>query len=73
MVFESWVQRGIFGLKKDEIVEGWRKLHNEDLHNLYFSPSIIGMIQLDEMGSACNTHGEKLNVCSVGMSEGKNH
>jgi hypothetical protein len=73
-VFENRVQRGIFGLKGDEIIEGWRKLHNEQLHNLYFSPSIIRMMQSeDEMGSACSTHGEKWNVwrVSVGMSEGK--
>jgi hypothetical protein len=58
-VFENRVQRGIFGLKRDEIIESWKKLRNEELHNLYFSQSIIRMIQLDEMGSACSTHGEK--------------
>jgi hypothetical protein len=31
----------IFGLKRDEVTGGWRKLHNEELHNLYSSPSII--------------------------------
>jgi hypothetical protein len=34
----------IFGPKRDEITEGWRKLHNEELCNLYSSPSIIRMI-----------------------------
>jgi hypothetical protein len=29
-----------FGPKRDEIIEGWRKLHNEELHNLYSSPNI---------------------------------
>jgi hypothetical protein len=33
----------IFGPKKDEVTGGWRKLHNEKLHNLYSSPSIIRM------------------------------
>jgi hypothetical protein len=31
----------IFGLKRDEVPGGWRKLHNEELHNLYSLPSII--------------------------------
>jgi hypothetical protein len=35
----------IFGPKKDEVIGGWRKLHNEELHNLYSSPSIIRMIK----------------------------
>lgn len=35
----------IYGQKKDEIIRGWRKLQNEDLHNLYSSPNIIGMIK----------------------------
>jgi hypothetical protein len=33
-VFENRVLKGIFGPKKDEVTEGWRKLHNEELHNL---------------------------------------
>jgi hypothetical protein len=35
----------IFGPKKDEIIGGWRKLHNEELHNLYSPPNIITMIK----------------------------
>jgi hypothetical protein len=34
------VLRIIFGSKRDEVTGGWRKLHNEELHNLYSSPSI---------------------------------
>jgi hypothetical protein len=37
--------RRIFGPKKDEVTGGWRKLHNEELHNLYSSPSIIRMMK----------------------------
>jgi hypothetical protein len=37
-VFENRVLRRIFGPKRDEVTEGWRKLHNEELHNLYSSP-----------------------------------
>jgi hypothetical protein len=40
-VFENRVLRKIFGPKRDEMIGGWRKLHNEELHNLYCSPSII--------------------------------
>jgi hypothetical protein len=42
-VFENRALRRIFGPKKDGVTGDWRKLHNEELHNLYFSPSIIGM------------------------------
>jgi hypothetical protein len=44
-VFENRVVRRILGLKRDEVMEGWRKLHNEKLRDLYFSPSIIRMIK----------------------------
>jgi hypothetical protein len=44
-VCENRVLRGIFGPKTDEVTGGWRKLHNEELHNLYSSPSIIRMIK----------------------------
>jgi hypothetical protein len=44
-VFENSVLRRIFGLKRDEVTGGWRKLHNEELHNFYPSPSIITMIK----------------------------
>jgi hypothetical protein len=40
-VFENRVLRRIFGPKRDEVMGGWRKMHNEALHNLYSSPSII--------------------------------
>jgi hypothetical protein len=38
-VFENRVLRRIFGLKRDEVTGGWRKLRNEELHNLYSSPN----------------------------------
>jgi hypothetical protein len=40
-VFENRVLRRIFGPKRDEVTGEWRKLHSEELHNLYSSPSII--------------------------------
>jgi hypothetical protein len=45
-VFENRVLRRIFGPKRDEVARGWRKLHDEELQNLYSSPSIIRMIEL---------------------------
>jgi hypothetical protein len=43
------VLRRIFGPKRDLVTGGWRKLHNEELHNLYSSPSIIRMIKSRRM------------------------
>jgi hypothetical protein len=40
-VCENRVVRRIFGSERDEVIGGWRKLHNEELHSLYSSPSII--------------------------------
>jgi hypothetical protein len=44
-MFENRVLRRIFGPKRDEVTGGWRKLHNEELHNLYSSPSIIRIVK----------------------------
>jgi hypothetical protein len=44
-VFENWVLRRIFGPKRDGGTGRWRKLYNEELHNLYSSPSIIRIIK----------------------------
>jgi hypothetical protein len=48
-VFENRVQRRIFGAKRDEVTREWRKLHNEELRDLYFSPSIIRIIKARRM------------------------
>ena len=40
-VFENTVLRKIFGAKKDKITGEWKKLHNVELHALYYSPNII--------------------------------
>jgi hypothetical protein len=48
-VFENRVLRKIFGLKKNDVMRDSRKLHNEEPHNLYSSPSIIRMIRSRSM------------------------
>jgi hypothetical protein len=74
-VFENRVLRRIFGPKRDEVAGGWRKLHNEDLHNLYSSPSIITIINSRRMRWAGHVArmGEKRNAhrILVGKPEGK--
>jgi hypothetical protein len=48
-VFENKVPRRIFGTKRDEVTGEWRKLHNEELHDLYPSPSIIRIMKSKRM------------------------
>jgi hypothetical protein len=48
-VFENRVLRRIFGPKRDEVTRGWRKPHNEELHDVYSLPSIIRMMKLRRM------------------------
>jgi hypothetical protein len=48
-VFENRVLRRIFGLKTDEVLGGWRKLHNKELHDLCSSPTIIRIITSSRM------------------------
>jgi hypothetical protein len=72
--FENGVLRRIFGPKRDEVTRGLRKLHNEELHNLYYSPT-IRMIKSRRMRWAGHVArmGAKKNVYSilVGKPEGK--
>jgi hypothetical protein len=48
-VFENGVLRRIFEPKRDEVTGEWRKLHNEELHNLYSSPNTVRVIKLRRM------------------------
>jgi hypothetical protein len=48
-VFENRVLRGIFGSKRDEVTGEWRKLHNEEIHDLYSSPNIVRVIKSRRM------------------------
>jgi hypothetical protein len=44
-VFENRVLRRIYGLRRNEIMGGWRQLLNEEIDNLHFSPSKVGMVK----------------------------
>jgi hypothetical protein len=48
-VFENRVLRRIFGPKRDEVTREWRKLHNEELNDLLYSPNIVRVIKLRGM------------------------
>jgi len=51
-VFTNRVLRRIFGPKRDEVIGKWRKLHNEELNDLYCSPSIVWVIKSKRVGWA---------------------
>jgi hypothetical protein len=73
--FENRVLRRIFGPKRDEVTGEWRKLHNEELHNLYSSPDIIRQIKSRRIRWAGHVArmGEETKVYKVlvGKPEGK--
>jgi hypothetical protein len=73
IVSENWAQGRIFGPRRDE--GAWKKLRNEELRDLYSSPSIIRMIKSRRMRWAVHVTriGEKRNACRllVGRSERK--
>jgi len=48
-VFENMVLRGIFGPRRDEVKGEWRRLHNEELNDLYSSPNIVRVIKSRRM------------------------
>jgi hypothetical protein len=66
-VFENRVLRGVFGAKRDEVKGKWRKLHNEELNDLYSSPNIVRVMKSRKM------RWEERGVyrASVGKPEGK--
>jgi hypothetical protein len=74
-VFENRVLRRIFVPKRDEVTGDWRKLHNEEHHNLYTSPNTITMIKSRRIRweRHAGRMGMKRNVYRilVGKPEGK--
>ena len=76
-VFENRVLRRIFGFKRDEVTGEWRKLHNEELNNLYSSPNIARVIKSRRMRWAGHVarmgEGRGVYRVLVGKPEGRNH
>ena len=74
-VFENMVLRRIFGYRRDEVTGEWRRLHNEGLNDLYYSPSIVRVIKWRRMRWAGHVAriGEERGVYRVlvGKPEGK--
>jgi hypothetical protein len=73
-VLEKRALGRIFGPKRDEVTGGWRKLRNEELHNLYSSPSIIRVIKSRRMRWAGHVAGmmeRNAYRILVGKPEGK--
>jgi hypothetical protein len=70
-VFENRVLRRLFGPKRDDVIGGWRKRHNEGLHNLNSAPSIIRMIKSKRMRWAGHVAvmGEKWNAYSISVGK----
>jgi len=74
-VFENKVLRGIFVPRKDEVTGEWRRLHNEELNDLYCSPNIVRVIKSRRMkraGSvACMGEEREVYRVLVGKPEGR--
>jgi hypothetical protein len=74
-LFKNRVLRRVFGRRKDEVIGGWRKLHNEELHGLYSSPSIIMAIKTRRMRwaghVACMGEVRGAYIILVGRPEGR--
>ena len=76
-VYENRVLRKLFGPKRDEVTREWRKLHNEELNDLYSLPNIVRVVKSRRMRWAGHVArmGEDRGVqrVLVGKPEGKNH
>ena len=74
-MFKNRVLRRIFGPKRDEVTGGWRKLHNEELNDLYCSLNVIWVIKLKIMRlvghAACMGASTGAYRVLVGKPEGK--
>jgi len=74
-VFENRVLKRVFGSKREEVAGEWRKLHNEELRDLYSLPNIVRVVKLRKMRWAghvtCMGEGRGVHRVLVGKPEGK--
>jgi len=74
-MFENMVLRRIFGLRRDEVTGEWRRLHNEELNDMYPSPNIVWVIKSRRMRwpgrVACMGEERGVYRVLVGKPEGK--
>jgi hypothetical protein len=74
-VFQNRGLRRIFGPKREEVAGGWRRLHNEERHNLYTSPDIIRVIKSRRMSwmghVACMGEMRNTYIILIGRTAGK--
>jgi len=72
-VFENRVLRRVFGSKKDEVTGEWRKLHNEELRDIYSLPNIVWVVKSRRMRWAghvsCMGEGRGVHRVLVGKPE----
>jgi hypothetical protein len=66
-VFENWLLREVFGARREEVTGEWRKLHNEELNDLYCAPDIVRVMKSGRMRWAGNVAcmGERRGVYRV--------
>jgi hypothetical protein len=67
-VFENRVLRRVFGPKRDEVTAEWRKLHNEELSDLYSLPNIVRVVKSRRLGWA--GHGARKGEGCTGFCWG---
>jgi len=77
-VFENRVLGRIFGSKRNEVTGEWRNLHNEELNDLYCSPNIVRVIEIEknEMDGACSAYGgneRRVQGFDGGNLKGRDH
>ena len=70
-VFENMMMRRIFGPKREDVTGEWREVHNEELNDLYSSPSIVRMIKSRRKRWAVHLArmGDRRGVCMVFVGE----